>query len=582
MPPPCPSLGAARMTRLALLRAGEEGARLCYSAVYRGAALQCEAKGLEPFTEYAFRVRASNSVGPGPWSADARARTQPAAPGAPACLQATGAWACPARCRSSASGPNVHSLVRVSHSGLCSSRRAALGRVAYRGSMAAHQHPLACWQAFNSPCCTGRSAVASRPDSDGLWPHAGSGGGAGAMALPCSLCRSAMPPTTARRARLTPRAPFHCLAGVSSSSIELSWSAPLSDHGAEVTSYVLETQAAASASSRSKGAATSWQRTWQGPQCRCTVDGLKPGRSYTFRVKAVNSRGVGCASDPTTAATIASPPGAPDKVVVTQRAANFVRVKWEFPSQDNGAPVEFCMLEMAGVDGQFRAIYTGTETSHRVQGLQPLTQYMFRAAAFNAAGQGPYSEAEVVSTVTLPPPPPQDVDVVVELDGGDDAGTAALEGGYGLPHIGLAVSAVVSVRWDPPVAVPQCAKVLMYEVEVAEAEGELRVWKQNGGHDGLCKLAGLPTGTVLAVRMRSVGVEGSGHSPWTVAVRVLTPGPKHSALVMYGESEAAAAAASKGGECFGQGSTCFRSCCREACGPAFVYVSPYMCGVVCC
>ena len=116
------------------------------------------------------------------------------------------------------------------------------------------------------------------------------------------------------------------------------------------------------------------------------------------------------------------------------------------------------------------------------------------------------------------------------------------------------MAAAVEVRWDPPVASPQCAKVLMYEVEVAvaEGEGEQRAWKQTGGHDGMCRLGGLPTGTALAVRMRSVGVEGVGHSAWTEPIKVLTPGPKMTALARA-RNEGDDAAASNAGTCF--------SCC---------------------
>ena len=53
-----------------------------YAHVYKGPACSFEVKGLDSATVYSFRVSASNSVGPGPWSEGARARTAPAAPGA--------------------------------------------------------------------------------------------------------------------------------------------------------------------------------------------------------------------------------------------------------------------------------------------------------------------------------------------------------------------------------------------------------------------------------------------------------------------------------------------------------------------
>lgn len=72
---------------------------------------------------------------------------------------------------------------------------------------------------------------------------------------------------------------------------------------------------------------------------RGQVDGLRPGREYMLRVRAGNSRGQGPWSATVLAETEPAPPDAPGAPVIGQRAASFVRCRWEAPAEDNGATV---------------------------------------------------------------------------------------------------------------------------------------------------------------------------------------------------------------------------------------------------
>ena len=69
------------------------------------------------------------------------------------------------------------------------------------------------------------------------------------------------------------------------------------------------------------------------------VCGLRSGRAYSFRVRASNERGHSDWSEAVPAATLPAAPAAPAMPTFAQRTASSVRVRWERPSEDNGAAV---------------------------------------------------------------------------------------------------------------------------------------------------------------------------------------------------------------------------------------------------
>lgn len=79
--------------------------------------------------------------------------------------------------------------------------------------------------------------------------------------------------------------------------------------------------------------------THQAAACHAQVDGLRHGREYLFRVRASNARGPGPWSEQASAETQAAAPEAPAPVTFGQRTATSVRVRWEAPREDHGAPV---------------------------------------------------------------------------------------------------------------------------------------------------------------------------------------------------------------------------------------------------
>lgn len=63
------------------------------------------------------------------------------------------------------------------------------------------------------------------------------------------------------------------------------------DGGEQITRYVIE---------KRKKHAKDWTEcgTTNGPECEATITGLKEGKEYQFRIRAMNKAGMGEASDP--------------------------------------------------------------------------------------------------------------------------------------------------------------------------------------------------------------------------------------------------------------------------------------------
>ena len=146
------------------------------------------------------------------------------------------------------------------------------------------------------------------------------------------------------------------------------------------------------------GGPYSWFHRVSGAGVReATVTGLAPATSYEFAVCGVNRAGIGAyspASAPVRTAgvpgAVATPPTASD---VSQTSA---RVSWAAP------PVAAGSLPLLSYTVAWRDVEAETGFPHQVSctapdavitGLQPGRSYVFRVAACNAAGVGPWSAA---------------------------------------------------------------------------------------------------------------------------------------------------------------------------------------------
>lgn len=172
---------------------------------------------------------------------------------------------------------------------------------------------------------------------------------------------------------------------------KLKWKKPKDDGGLPITSYVVEKQDVTTGKWLPAGFVDAGKT-------EADITGLEPMHKYNFRVKAVNEEGE---SEPleTEAAILAKnpfdPPAPPGLPEIIDWNENMVKLKWERPLRDGGAPITGYILEfMDKFTGAFvkGGEVVGDVCTGVVPKLEEGNQYQFRVRAVNKAGPSDPSE----------------------------------------------------------------------------------------------------------------------------------------------------------------------------------------------
>ena len=137
-----------------------------------------------------------------------------------------------------------------------------------------------------------------------------------------------------------------------------------------------------------------------------TISGLTTGHDYSVRIRATSSAGTGEASPPVTAVPHTSPP-APSALSAVSADASAV-LSWTAPTSDGGQPITDYVVQYAtSVLGPFTTFHDGTltTTAATVTGLTNATNYVFRVAAVNNAGNGSWSALASTTPLGTPSAP---------------------------------------------------------------------------------------------------------------------------------------------------------------------------------
>lgn len=184
----------------------------------------------------------------------------------------------------------------------------------------------------------------------------------------------------------------------STTSIGLTWLAPLSNGGSALTDYFIEYRVAGDTSWTSWPDAVSTVRT-------ATVTGLIMSTAYEFRVAAVNALGSTWSTPLTSLA--ATVPGTVTALSVAPASASSLSVTWTAPTSDTGTPLtDYAVAYSANRGGSWTSFADGvsTATSATVTGLTAGSTYLVRVAAVNTIGQGAWVDSTaVVLSVSLTP-----------------------------------------------------------------------------------------------------------------------------------------------------------------------------------
>ena len=223
-----------------------------------------------------------------------------------------------------------------------------------------------------------------------------------------------------------PTAPGSVIATPGDTQVVVTWAAPASDGGSQVTGYT------ATADPGGRTCTT-------GGALTCTVTGLINGQPYTFTVVAANIVGSSPSSAPSAAVTPRTRPGPPTGVTGTPGDAS-VALTWAAPASDGGSQVTGYT---ATADPGGRTCTTGGALTCTVTGLINGQPYTFTVVAANIVGSSPSSAPSAPVTPVGPaPPPPVPPVVPPPVDG--TAPTAVMA----RPTAGVTLSSAVPVSWS--------------------------------------------------------------------------------------------------------------------------------------
>ena len=204
---------------------------------------------------------------------------------------------------------------------------------------------------------------------------------------------------------IVPDAPTGLMAEANGTSrIDLAWTAPDYDGGAEITGYRIEV-------STDRGIV--WRNLVENTGIARTAYshvGLNPATTRHYRVSAINVKGAGAPSNTAEATTDATVPNAPTRLRATAEGTAQIDLAWTAPGFNGGADITGYRIEVsedAGSNWTDLAANTGvTETEYSHTGLDPASTRHYRVSAINEIGTGnPSNVANATTDATVPDPP---------------------------------------------------------------------------------------------------------------------------------------------------------------------------------
>ena len=211
-------------------------------------------------------------------------------------------------------------------------------------------------------------------------------------------------PVSATTSAGTPPGPPRSLTAtaVSSSTIELSWRAPLSSGSSAIVGYRIEW------SSTRTGVWTDLVANTGRTSTTYEDTGLDPNTTRYYRVSAINSFDTGDPSNIEGAITQRGVPDAPGRLTAAARGTSVIELRWRAPSPSGTAAVTGYRIQSSSTGtGGWRDIEVNTRrtrTTYEDTSLSPNTTRYYRVAAISDAGTSDWSNVADATTDDLTVP----------------------------------------------------------------------------------------------------------------------------------------------------------------------------------
>jgi len=170
-------------------------------------------------------------------------------------------------------------------------------------------------------------------------------------------------------------------------SFNLNWSSPTDTGGSPITNYIVEKCEV----EKEYVKVSSYITT-----CYTRVRNLIVGKEYHFKIYAENQYGISdpaVTDEPITAKHPFDAPGAPGQPRDLASSSDSITIQWTRPRHDGGSTILGYYIEKKIVGGSWsKGCHSMiNDLQYKIAGLQENSNYEFKVAAVNAAGQGPWS-----------------------------------------------------------------------------------------------------------------------------------------------------------------------------------------------
>ena len=208
--------------------------------------------------------------------------------------------------------------------------------------------------------------------------------------------------SVAQTSQAVPAAPTNLSAtAISSSQVNLSWTAPVNVTSSQVNGYKIE------ASTGCTGIFSPLVVNTTSTATAYSNTGLVSGICYQYRVSAINPIGVGDASN-TASVTTFSESSAPRSLNASAVSPSQINLSWLAPASSGRTPVNGYKIERRNAcTASFIIVVantTNTNTAFSNTGLTNGTCYQYRVYAHNAVGTSPASNNATATTPQIQVP----------------------------------------------------------------------------------------------------------------------------------------------------------------------------------
>lgn len=292
---------------------------------------------------------------------------------------------------------------------------------------------------------------------------------------------------------------------ISPTSISLNWSPPQNNGGSPITGYEIDYRIAPSttyANLATLGNVTTFTHT-----------NLITGKTYIYRVSAINSNGIGSPSPEAldTPKSSSTPPkniapNPPQSLTASVYSSNQINLSWAAPISNGGPPVTGYKIDYMLDSGNFTNLILNSGssfTAYSHTGLQVGHTYTYRIFAINSIGTSNSSNTASVTSVQVSTVPGAPI-----LSANPSSATS------------------VSLSWSPPTN-DGGSPITGYKIEYSSDASQYNILVANTGNTQTSYTHNsLTTGKTYTYRVTAINAIGVGNPSNTISVQpheTLTP-----------------------------------------------------------